>query len=116
MGLLHVRFTLQRLMTSVAVLAIVCRFGESIVRHPSPRTCLPPVMILYLMWAFCDGFRIICLGLSWSTPRVRLAIAGFVLVVAAGAGADSRWADFREKARLHGRQAFLCRLSAGAEH
>jgi hypothetical protein len=116
MPLLRRQFTIWHLMMGVAVLAVVCRFGESVVRHPSPRTCLPPLMILYLMWACCDGLRIICAAPIWSRPSRLLAFSGLVLLFVAGTAAENRWADLRERSLSHARQAFLCRLSAEGRH
>jgi len=116
MALLRPRFTIWRLMTGIAVMAIACRFGESVVRHPSPRTYLPALMVLYLMWSSCDCLRIIRIAPMLSQPRMRLAFTGSMLLALAGAAAERRWADFREKSRLHDRQGFLCRLSAEGGH
>jgi hypothetical protein len=110
------QFTIWRLMTGVAVLAAASRFGESVVRHPSPRTYVPTLMILYLIWAFCDCLRTICIGRVLSRPRMRLAVTGLVLLAVAAAAAENRWADFRGKSRLHDRQEVLCRLISEGEY
>jgi hypothetical protein len=116
MLLLRPRFTIWRLMTGVAVLAVVCRFGASVVRHPSPRTCLSPLMILYLMWAGCDCLRILGVAPILSRPRRLLGLAPLVLLIVAATAAESRWADFRQRSRFHARQEVLCRLSAEGGH
>jgi hypothetical protein len=116
MPLLRPQFTIWRLMTGVVVLAVVCRFGESVVRHPSLGTCLPPLMILYLMWVCYDCLRSISAAPIWSRRNRLLALTGLVLLFLAGAAAESRWADFRESSLFHARQALLCRLSAEGGH
>jgi hypothetical protein len=112
MQLPPVRFTIWQLMVGIAGLAVVCRFGGSVVRHPSPRSFLPPLMILYMAWASYDGARIIGVGQTWLRRRISLALTGLALLIVVVTAANNRWADFRERGRFHARQELLCRLSA----
>jgi hypothetical protein len=105
-----------RLMTGIAFLAIVCRFGPSCMRHPSPRTCLAPLMLAYLMSSGGECLQIICVGLARSKFKLFGTLTGLVLLAAIGAAAESRWADLQSRRLFHQSEAHRFRLSAEGEY
>jgi hypothetical protein len=112
MPLRRLRFTTWQLITAVAVLAVVCRFGGAVVHHPSPRTSLPPLVTLYLTWVCCDGLGFICVTPILARPTKCVALTVLALLAVAGLAAESRWTDFLERSRYHSGQADLCRRSS----
>ena len=116
MPLRRLRFTTWQLITAVAVLAVVCRFGGAVVHHPSPRTSLPPLVTLYLTWVCCDGLGFICVTPILARPKKCVALAGLALLAVAGLAAERRWAEFDERASFHDGDAHRCRLRAEGEH
>jgi hypothetical protein len=112
MRLFRVQFTIWRLMTAVAVLAVVCRFGGALVHRPSARTLLPAVVTVYLTWVCCDGLGFICATPILARLKKCVALTGMALLSVAGLAAESRWTDFHERSRYHSGQADLCRWSS----
>jgi hypothetical protein len=116
MPILRVQFTIWRLMTAVAVMAVVCRFGGAPIHYLAPRTCLPLVTALYLTWVCCDCLGNVCTTPILSRPRTYLSLSSQVLLALAALAVERRWTDFDERACFHDSEAHLCRRIAEGEH
>ena len=111
------RMTTRWLMVGVAIVALTCRFGSSVLWPPSPRTLLPSMTAMYLAWSAFDGLRIIIQARRHiSLARSLLALTAVALLFLAVVVVEVRRAHFRESAAYHAHQEWLHRESAAGRH